>query len=232
MSVTDGRSAPIRYARSGDVSIAYQVTGDGPDRPRPRAGVLLAPRDRLGAPGKRPDLRAARVVRAADPLRQARDGALRPGRRAPRLRRAHGRRPRRDGRRRLRIGRAVRLLGGRAAERPLRGDVPEQGPGARPLRLLREAARPRRGLPVGPDTGGAPARRLGARSVLGRGLRPLHGRPERGRRADDLVPAARSRQPQPGGSARPHPHELDGRRARRAPERPVPDARGAPDGRP
>ena len=30
MSVTDGRSAPIRYARSGDVSIAYQVTGDGP----------------------------------------------------------------------------------------------------------------------------------------------------------------------------------------------------------
>ena len=30
MSVTDGRSSPIRYARSGDVSIAYQVTGDGP----------------------------------------------------------------------------------------------------------------------------------------------------------------------------------------------------------
>ena len=30
MSVTDGRAAPIRYARSGDVSIAYQVTGEGP----------------------------------------------------------------------------------------------------------------------------------------------------------------------------------------------------------
>ncbi len=30
MSSTDGRSAPIGYARSGDVSIAYQVTGDGP----------------------------------------------------------------------------------------------------------------------------------------------------------------------------------------------------------
>ena len=30
MSVTDGRSAPIRCARSGAVSIAYQVTGDGP----------------------------------------------------------------------------------------------------------------------------------------------------------------------------------------------------------
>jgi len=27
---TDGRSAPIGYARSGDVSIAYQVTGGGP----------------------------------------------------------------------------------------------------------------------------------------------------------------------------------------------------------
>ena len=30
MSSTDGRSAPIGYARSGDVSIAFQVTGDGP----------------------------------------------------------------------------------------------------------------------------------------------------------------------------------------------------------
>ncbi len=29
MSVTDGSSAPIRYARSGDVSIAYQITGEG-----------------------------------------------------------------------------------------------------------------------------------------------------------------------------------------------------------
>ena len=29
MSTTNGRSAPIGYARSGDVSIAYQVTGDG-----------------------------------------------------------------------------------------------------------------------------------------------------------------------------------------------------------
>jgi pimeloyl-ACP methyl ester carboxylesterase len=30
MSTTEGRSAPIRYARSGGVSIAYQVTGAGP----------------------------------------------------------------------------------------------------------------------------------------------------------------------------------------------------------
>ena len=30
MRVTEGRSAPIRYARSGDVSIAYQITGAGP----------------------------------------------------------------------------------------------------------------------------------------------------------------------------------------------------------
>ena len=30
MAAEDGRTAPIRYARSGDVSIAYQVTGDGP----------------------------------------------------------------------------------------------------------------------------------------------------------------------------------------------------------
>lgn len=30
MSTSDGNSAPIRYARSGDVSIAYQVSGEGP----------------------------------------------------------------------------------------------------------------------------------------------------------------------------------------------------------
>ena len=30
MSTTNGRSAPISYARSGDVSIAYQVVGEGP----------------------------------------------------------------------------------------------------------------------------------------------------------------------------------------------------------
>ena len=30
MASTDGRTAPIHYARSGDVSVAYQVTGDGP----------------------------------------------------------------------------------------------------------------------------------------------------------------------------------------------------------
>jgi pimeloyl-ACP methyl ester carboxylesterase len=30
MSTADGRTAPIRYARSGDVSIAYQVSGEGP----------------------------------------------------------------------------------------------------------------------------------------------------------------------------------------------------------
>jgi pimeloyl-ACP methyl ester carboxylesterase len=30
MGAADGRTAPIRYARSGDVSIAYQVTGEGP----------------------------------------------------------------------------------------------------------------------------------------------------------------------------------------------------------
>jgi pimeloyl-ACP methyl ester carboxylesterase len=30
MASADGRTAPIHYARSGDVSVAYQVTGDGP----------------------------------------------------------------------------------------------------------------------------------------------------------------------------------------------------------
>ena len=52
MSVTDGSSAPIRYARSGDVSIAYQVTGEGPIDLVLVPGFFSPPRDRLGAPGK------------------------------------------------------------------------------------------------------------------------------------------------------------------------------------
>ena len=86
----DVMTAPIRYARSGDVNVAYQVTGDGPfdlvlvpgffshleiDWEHPRHGALP---------------RAARVVRAADPLRQARHRPLGPDRRPPGLRDADG----------------------------------------------------------------------------------------------------------------------------------------------
>ena len=108
-------SSQIRYARSGDVNIAYQVTGDGPFDLVLVQGLLLPPRDRLGERGVRSLPRATRVVRPADLLRQAGDGALRQGRRPPRLRDAHGRRARRHGRGRKRVCGAPRLLGRRPA---------------------------------------------------------------------------------------------------------------------
>ena len=37
-----------RYAKSGEVNIAYQVLGDGPDRPRVVAGIHLERRTRSG----------------------------------------------------------------------------------------------------------------------------------------------------------------------------------------
>ena len=71
-------TAPIRYARSGDVNIAYQVTGDGP------FDLVLVPGFfshleidwEHPAHGSLP--RAARVLCATDPLRQARHRTLRP----------------------------------------------------------------------------------------------------------------------------------------------------------
>ena len=111
---------PVRYARSGDLSIAYQVTGDGPidlvlisgfvshlekDWEEPRHAHFL---ERLGS------------IAPADPLRQARHRPLRPACRRARPRDADGRRARRHGRGRQRARRAVRLLRGRADGDPLR----------------------------------------------------------------------------------------------------------------
>ena len=74
--------APIRYARSGEVNIAYQITGEG------AFDLVLVPgfvshldydwtAPRLGAPAG-----AAGFVRALDPLRQARDRSFRSSGRA------------------------------------------------------------------------------------------------------------------------------------------------------
>ena len=66
-----------RYARSGDVHIAYQVVGDGPiDLVLCRAGSRT--RVRLGESGVRAAFRAARVLLAPDPLRQAGHGPVGP----------------------------------------------------------------------------------------------------------------------------------------------------------
>jgi hypothetical protein len=61
-----------RYAQSGDVSIAYEVVGDGPLDlgVRPRLG--LERRALLGRPEGGEIPAAPRLVLAPDPLRQAR----------------------------------------------------------------------------------------------------------------------------------------------------------------
>ncbi len=106
--------APIRYARSGDVNIAYQVTGDGPfdlvlvpgffshlevDWEHPAHAHFL---ERLGS--------FARLIR----FDKRGTGLSDRDSRASRLRDPDGRRPCGHGRARQRVSGALRLLGGRA----------------------------------------------------------------------------------------------------------------------
>ena len=115
---------PVRYARSGDLSIAYQVTGDGPidlvlisgfvshlekDWEEPRHARFL---ERLGS--------IARLIRFDKRGTGLSDRP--PG--VPDLESADGRRARRHGRGRQRARRAVRLLGGRADGDPVRRHLP------------------------------------------------------------------------------------------------------------
>ena len=120
----------IRYARSGDVNIAYELTGDGPIDIVLDRRLRLPPRDRLGGPalGRVPG--APRGHGPADPVRQAGDRPVRSPSRPPRPRDPHGRRAGGDGRGRQRAGGGLRRLRGRADGRALRRDVP--GPHAKP----------------------------------------------------------------------------------------------------
>ena len=72
-------AADIRYARNGDVSLAYQVTGEGPLDLVFVSGFVSHQEVMWDDPGRRPDRGPHRVLRAADPLRQARPGAVRTG---------------------------------------------------------------------------------------------------------------------------------------------------------
>ena len=86
-----------------------------------------------------------RVVRAADPLRQARPGPVRPARPAADARGEHGRPARRDGRGRARSGRRCYGVSEGGPDVPaVRGDLPGAGDRARPLRHLRPHGRGRR----------------------------------------------------------------------------------------
>ncbi len=141
---------PVRYARSGELSIAYEVSGGGPPDLVLVPGLRLAPGEGLGGAAPRAFPRAAGLVLAADPLRQARHRSLRSTGRRARPRDEDGRRAGRHGRRRKRARRALRLLRGRGDVDSLRRHVPGASRGARPLRGLREAHGSRRRLPMAP----------------------------------------------------------------------------------
>ena len=137
-------------------------------------------------------LRADRVVRAAHPLRQARHRPLRPRRRASRLRDAHGRRPRRDGRSGKRVGGALRLLGRRSDVRALRRHV------SRSARARSSSTAPTRSdenpdddYPWAPTEEERQRVAAGARGDVGREHRALDDGSQRRRCARGLVAAPR-----------------------------------------
>ena len=115
---------PARPSRMRSPSVTRPATAThrlpgrrrGPARPRARARLGVLVPARLGVARARVLLPAACRDGPADPLRQARDGSLRPGvaGELARPRGAHGRRARRDGRGRVRARGARRRLGRRA----------------------------------------------------------------------------------------------------------------------
>ncbi len=113
-----------RYAKSGDVNIAYQVLGEGPIDLILVAGLHLERRARVGGAGPRGVVSGAGRVLPADRLRQAGNRPLRPRHRHRGPGDADGRRARGDGGGRLRASRADRLFGGKLARSAVRDHAP------------------------------------------------------------------------------------------------------------
>ena len=134
---------PRRATRArGEVNIAYQVVGEGPLDLVFVSGWVSNLDLMWAEPSYARFLRQARVVLAADPLRQAGDGPLRPrpGRGPADARGADGRRPRRPRRRRRGAGGAARPLRGRPDVPALRGNISGAHRRARAGRDLRACA--------------------------------------------------------------------------------------------
>jgi pimeloyl-ACP methyl ester carboxylesterase len=222
-------TAPIRYARSGDVNIAYQVTGDGPfdlvlvhgffshleiDWELP---ALAHFHDRLGS--------FARLIR----LDKRGTGLSDRGVGLP------------DLETRMDDVRAVMDAAGSGSAALL--GYSEGGP----MSLLFAATYPERVRALvlygtyakrcNPDDDypWAPVWEERVRvageleEAWGGERRPLVDVAERRRRRGGVVPAAGACERQSRGRARSHPHELAGRRPRRAADRAVPDARSPPE---
>ncbi len=227
----EAMSRSISYARSGDVNIAYQVTGDGP------IDLVLVPGffSHLELDWEHPDiarlLRPARLFRPPHSLRQARDRPFRPDRRPAGPRDPHGRRPGRDGCRRQYRSCPLRLLGGRTDVRALRRHLP--GAHARLVIYGSYAKRIRTDdYPWAPtwEERVATANALEANwgedvdmATMCDGRRTMRCR---------VVQADGARVAFPCRGARPDPHELAGRHPRHPSGHPLPDARPPPHRRP
>jgi len=113
-----------------------------------RGRRVHAPRDRVGAAAVSTVLRAARRVHPPDPVRQARDGHVRPRPGSDDPRGAHGRHPRCHGRGGQRARGGPRGVGGRPPVDALRGC--SSGANRRPRSSRRRSARAsRRRLALG-----------------------------------------------------------------------------------
>ena len=212
-----------RYARNGDVSIAYQVSGDGP------IDLVIVPGfishldlDWAGL-GVRALRRPAGVVRAADPVRQARNGPVRSRARSADARGAHGGRPRRDGRRRIGARRAVRLLRGRPDGSALRRHLSGADARARHVRDVSLRARARKA--TGRSRSSTSSTNAGERAAIIDVFAPSRRARRSGARGVRRLRAG-VRQPRDGERA-PGGRRRDGRH-RRAARGPGADARASP----
>jgi pimeloyl-ACP methyl ester carboxylesterase len=138
-----------RYAKSGDVNIAYRVVGEGPlDLVLVHGWVQSFDLGWEIEPIRRFYERLASFSRLILPDKRDRSLRPRPARRPAFARDAHGRHAGRHGRRRLRAGRRSRPFRGRRHVRALRGHLPRADAGARDGRE-RGADAPGAGLPIG-----------------------------------------------------------------------------------
>ncbi len=129
----------IRYAKSGDVHLAYQVVGDATSRPRARPGLGLSPRVRVGGAAFLAFPAPPGFLLATDLARPPWHRAFRSRGRAAVAGAADGRCAGGDGRGRIAARGDLRHLRGRADGHDVRGDVSRARLCARALRDVRPA---------------------------------------------------------------------------------------------
>ena len=188
-----------RYARSGDAQHRLPGRRRRPDRPRLRARLGLEPRGiAWEEPAMRALPRAPRVLLPPDPLRQARHRPLR-----PRVERTSCRRSRSGWTTCAPSSTRSARSAPRSSGTPRAGTCAfssppriRSGPGAHHARLLRQAPRPGRRLPVGVRRPRTATRRRSTSSANWGHLRPAdveYYAPSRvGRRAVRAEPRART----------------------------------------